>query len=74
MFYLIKRQGEPHQVVEAVIHDRRQWRDAWGGSIHYLYEGINQDEGTYFDSRDIIKKSKAKTKKPLLKKYAELLI
>lgn len=75
MFYLVKEKHKAiYRVVHAEIKDRRVWRNAWGADRHFEYHGVQEDDGDYFDTRDIIDRSKAKTKKNLLDKYPEYFL
>ena len=73
MFYIVKR-NDTHEVIEAKCNTYTQWRNAWGGDIHYEYYGINEDKGKSFDTRDIIKKSKAGTKNAVINRYPEYFL
>jgi len=75
MYYIIKDKiRNIHVIIEAKCDTNRAWHNAWGLDKHYEYNGINEDTGYYFDSRQIIKKSKAKTKEKVKNIYPEYFL
>ena len=73
MFYIIKK-NEDCLVVEAECQRHRRWVNGWGLDAHYEYYGVNENDGLVFDSRDIIKKSAAKTKEKVRQIYPEYFL
>ena len=67
MYYLI-REKNTFNVVKRTHRDNRVWVNAWGTDRHFEYEGVDkQGNKVYFDTRQIVKKSKAKTFKKAFK-------
>jgi hypothetical protein len=76
MYYIIKKKGKCI-VVKAKLENRTRWVDAYGSNVHYYYVGIDEDEDNpdaWFDTRDIIKKSRAKSKQKVKELYPEYFI
>ncbi len=75
MYYIVKNKIEnKYEVVEAQCHTSRAWYNAWGLDKHYEYFGINEDVGFFFDTREIIKKSRATTKQKVKMMYPEYFL
>jgi hypothetical protein len=61
------------EIIEAERTNTR-WYNAWGVFIGYDYKGINNDYRKSFETKDIIKKSKAKTKEKVKRIYPQYFI
>ncbi len=75
MYYIVKKkESSEYLLIKAFCDRSRVWHNAWGMDKHYEYHGIDEDNGEYFDSRQIVKKSTAKTKEKVKILYPEYFL
>jgi hypothetical protein len=72
MFYIVKR-NDKFEIIEAERGVMR-WYNAWGELTGFDYNGINDDYGKTFETRDIVKRSRAKTKEKVKRLYPQYFI
>ena len=75
MIYLVKsRFTDLHVVIKAKCNTSQRWAGIYGQNPHYYYNGIDEDKGKSFNSRQIVDKTTSNNKNFAHNKWAEYLI